>query len=134
MMFRTSSVSALLAIALAICPSVSAFSPLPVVRTFSQKHDACVIVKAGGFEWEDPMGAEFDQGVENPFKNPDLMKGKDDMTIDPARLLAPRLSGVNLYLVGMMGSGKTAVSSIIAKRKLLSVLQAVSLPLPEIEC
>lgn len=74
---------------------------------------------AGGFEWEDPTGDAFDSGVENPFKNPELMKGQEGMLIDPARLLGPRLNGANLYFVGMMGSGKTAVSQIVAKRKLL---------------
>jgi hypothetical protein len=60
---------------------------------------------AGGFEWEDPREA-IDQGVDNPFKNPGLMKaGEDGMKIDPARLLGPRLNGSNLYFVGMMGTG-----------------------------
>jgi hypothetical protein len=60
---------------------------------------------AGGFEWEDPREA-MDQGVDNPFKNPDLSKvGEDGMKIDAARLLAPRMNGSNLYLVGMMGTG-----------------------------
>eukprot|EP00529_Nitzschia_sp_RCC80_P029357 CAMPEP_0113456674 /NCGR_PEP_ID=MMETSP0014_2-20120614/9010_1 /TAXON_ID=2857 /ORGANISM="Nitzschia sp." /LENGTH=330 /DNA_ID=CAMNT_0000348137 /DNA_START=104 /DNA_END=1096 /DNA_ORIENTATION=+ /assembly_acc=CAM_ASM_000159 len=86
---------------------------------------------AGGFEWEDPTEA-FDQGVENPYKNPDLMKGSaaggdgEDsdseggggvpMKIDPARLLGPRLSGTNLYLIGMMGTGKSAVGDKVARR------------------
>jgi len=73
------------------------------------------LLKAGGFEWEDP-GEVFDQGVENPFKNPDLMKGDGDMKIDPARLLGPRLQGTNLYFIGMMGSGKSAIGDIIARR------------------
>lgn len=67
---------------------------------------------AGGFEWEDPT-EEFDQGVENPFKNE---AKEDDMQTDPARLLAPRLSGVNLYFVGMMGCGKTTVGDAVARR------------------
>jgi len=55
--------------------------------------------------------------VENPFKNPDLMKGEDgEMKIDPARLLGPRLQGTNLYFVGMMGSGKSAVGDVVARR------------------
>ena len=69
---------------------------------------------AGGFEWQDPE--MFDQGVDNPFKNPDLMKGQEGLKIDPARLLSPRLNGSNLYLIGMMGSGKSAVGKIVAKR------------------
>jgi len=81
-------------------------------------------LNAGGFEWEDPTDAQFDQGVDNPFKNPDLIKnikdgeggdGEDKM-IDPARLLGPRLQGSNLYLVGMMGSGKSSVGDKLARR------------------
>jgi len=73
-------------------------------------------VFAGGFEWEDPAES-FDQGVENPFKNPDIL-GKDEegMKIEPARLLGPRLQGSNLYFVGMMGSGKSAVGDSVARR------------------
>ena len=33
-----------------------------------------VVLKAGGFEWEDPTDEKFDQGVDNPFKNPELIK------------------------------------------------------------
>jgi SpoVK/Ycf46/Vps4 family AAA+-type ATPase len=75
-----------------------------------------VVQQAGGFEWEDPTES-FDQGVENPFKNPELLNSEDGLKIDPFRLLGPRLNGVNLYLVGMMGSGKTAVGDIVARRK-----------------
>jgi hypothetical protein len=71
---------------------------------------------AGGFEWEDPTES-FDQGVENPFKNPELMKGEEGLKIDPARLLGPRLNGVNLYLIGMMGTGKSSVGDKVARRK-----------------
>lgn len=73
---------------------------------------------AGGFEWEDP-GKAANQGVENPFKNPSLMTGGEGnaMKIDPARLLGPRLSGTNLYFIGMMGSGKTAVGDVVARRE-----------------
>ena len=38
-----------------------------------------------------------------------------EMKIDPARLLGPRLQGTNLYFVGMMGSGKSAVGDIVAR-------------------
>ena len=85
-----------------------------------------VVLKAGGFEWEDPTDEKFDQGVDNPFKNPELIKamkkdgGDDDdetKAIDPARLLGPRLQGSNLYLVGMMGSGKSSVGDKLARRK-----------------
>jgi shikimate kinase len=74
------------------------------------------VLKAGGFEWEDPVDA-FDQAVENPFKNPEIMNSEEGLKIDPARLLAPRLSGSNLYFIGMMGSGKTAVGDIVARRE-----------------
>lgn len=93
-----------------------------VPASFVRRSRTAVVVKAGGFEWDDPDAETFDQGVDNPFKNADLMKGKEgeeNMKIDPARLLGPRLNGSNLYLVGMMGSGKTAVGNIVAKRKLL---------------
>jgi len=68
-------------------------------------------LNAGGFEWDDPEEA-FDQGVENPFKNPAF----EGMTVDAGRLLTPRLEGSNLYFVGMMGSGKSAVGDIVARR------------------
>jgi shikimate kinase len=73
---------------------------------------------AGGFEWEDPTEA-FDQAVDNPFKNTDVLVDPQDgmLKIDPARLLAPRMNGSNLYFIGMMGSGKSAVGKIVAKRK-----------------
>lgn len=73
------------------------------------------VLYAGGFEWEDP-GEAFDQGVENPFKNPELMNSAEGLKIDPARLLGPRLSGSNLYLIGMMGCGKSSVGNILARR------------------
>ncbi len=96
------------------------------------------ILYAGGFEWEDPAEA-FDQGVENPYENPELNllidsseeksdgsesstdgeEGGEPLKIDPARLLGPRLNGSNLYLVGMMGCGKSAVGDVVARSKLL---------------
>jgi hypothetical protein len=93
--------------ALAVCP-VSAFAPGLAQR--SQKF----VLKAGGFEWEDP-GEAFDQGVDNPFKK----SSEEGLKIDPARLLGPRLNGSNLYLVGMMGSGKSSVGDVVARRKLM---------------
>jgi len=92
--------------------SLSFLHQPPVTKT------TATILQAGGFEWEDPAEA-FDQGVENPFKNPELTKGTDgngDMMIDPARLLGPRLQGTNLYFIGMMGSGKSAVGDVVARR------------------
>mmetsp|Transcript_4334 Transcript_4334/g.9880 ORF Transcript_4334/g.9880 Transcript_4334/m.9880 type:complete len:300 (+) Transcript_4334:156-1055(+) len=94
-----------------------------VARTGSTS--TTTILGAGGFEWEDPTDEQFDQGVDNPFKNPDLLKamkkeGDDEdgesKVIDPARLLGPRLQGSNLYLVGMMGSGKSSVGDKLARR------------------
>lgn len=94
----------------------SAFAPAPFVsKKVTSYNKRVVVVHAGGFEWEDPTES-FDQGVENPFKNPDLMKGDEGMTIEPARLLGPRLNGSNLYFIGMMGSGKTKVGDIVARR------------------
>lgn len=108
---------------LAFVTKTWAFTTNPAF-TLSSRSSA-VILNAGGFEWEDPTSEQFDQGVENPFKNPELMKaikkdgGSDDgnaKTIDPARLLGPRLQGCNLYLVGMMGSGKSSVGDKLARR------------------
>ena len=90
--------------------SGSAFVPTAVKRT------TFVVQHAGGFEWEDPT-EQFDQGVDNPFKNPELMNNEEGMKIDPARLLGPRLNGANLYFIGMMGSGKSHVGDIVARRK-----------------
>lgn len=98
----------------AVVPSASS-SPAIAVQPSSS-------LSAGGFEWEDPTD-QFDQGVENPFKNPEILNAKDGsagegeegMKIDPARLLGPRLQGSNLYFVGMMGSGKSAVGDIVAR-------------------
>ena len=90
----------------------------------SPHQQSIIVLNAGGFEWEDPTDEALDQGVDNPFKNPDLLnkieEGSDDddkKTIDPARLLGARLQGSNLYLVGMMGSGKSAVGDKLARRK-----------------
>jgi len=57
--------------------------------------------------------------VDNPFKkNTELgaEENEDAMKIDPARLLGPRLQGSNVYFIGMMGSGKSAVGDNFAKR------------------
>jgi hypothetical protein len=68
---------------------------------------------AGGFEWQDPE--EFGEpDVENPFKKYGEEAG---LKVDAARLLSPRLEGSNLYFVGMMGSGKSAVGNLVARRK-----------------
>ena len=98
---------------LALCIS-SSWAFVPSIS----RHAPLVSRAAGGFEWEDPTES-FDQGVENPFKNEELMNTEDGMKIDPARLLGPRLNGVNIYFVGMMGSGKTAVGDIVARSKFL---------------
>jgi shikimate kinase len=101
---------------------VAAFSPVlrqkqHPMSVLSTPPQTCVF--AGGFEWEDPTES-FDQGIENPFKNPDLTlrkEGDETMKIDPARLLGPRLNGANLYFIGMMGTGKSIVGDIVARRE-----------------
>lgn len=109
----------------------SALSFAPPPSLFRNSHDAAIksrsnpsALAAGGFEWEDPTSDQADPGVENPYKNPDLLKPSDGggdgddatLLVDPARLLSPRLRGCNLYLVGMMGSGKSAVGDALARR------------------
>jgi shikimate kinase len=93
-------------------------------KSFKTTSGSAIVLNAGGFEWEDPTDEALDQGVDNPFKNPDLLNkieegndGDDKKTIDPARLLGARLQGSNLYLVGMMGSGKSSVGDKLARRK-----------------
>ena len=71
---------------------------------------------AGGFEWEDPTSELSDPGVDNPYKNPSLLDDDNQLKVDPARLLSPRLKGCNVYLVGMMGCGKSAVGDALARR------------------
>ncbi len=110
--------------------SALSFSPSPIVLQQSQKkHVASLriqqsrssssLLHAGGFEWEDPTSDEFDQGVENPYKNPALLKSADgdgSLKVDPARLLSPRLRGCNIYFIGMMGCGKSTIGDIVARR------------------
>ena len=119
---------------------VSAFTVIPVVQITRQKKHVAIftfssfvkqsrdlgVLNAGGFEWEDP-GETFDQGVDNPFKNPELMQGDEGMKIDPARLLGPRLGGSNLYFVGMMGSGKSAVGDKVARREYTDILRVLDM-------
>lgn len=100
--------------------SLSFISPQQIQRRTNNhcRHHGRTLLSAGGFEWEDPTDA-LDQGVENPYKNEELMKaGEDGMKIDPARLLGPRLNGSNVYLIGMMGSGKSSVGDKVARRTL----------------
>jgi shikimate kinase len=102
-------------------------SPVPSALAPSTRYERSILY-AGGFEWEDPA-EEFDQGVDNPYENPEVSllkdtskssadgeEGEESAGIDPARLLGPRLNGSNLYFVGMMGSGKSAVGDVVARR------------------
>lgn len=77
----------------------------------------------GSFEWgagdatnNSATPEFFDQGVDNPYKKADLIDDDGTLKIDAARLLSPRMNGSNLYLIGMMGSGKSSIGKIIAKR------------------
>ena len=101
----------LLLVAAYVAGTAQAFAPSsPLLQTTRNLHRTF----AGGFEWDDPDGDAFDQGVENPFKKED--ESSEEFKVNAARLLSPRLNGSNLYLVGMMGSGKSAVGQIVAKR------------------
>jgi hypothetical protein len=99
--------------------AASAFTSSWAFAPSSLRHPSVSLRKAGGFEWQDPVES-FDS--------------EDGMKIDPARLLAPRLNGANLYLVGMMGSGKTAVGDIVARSKLRNVFFKTELLAPHPEC
>lgn len=101
--------------------TVLSFAPSPLHRHHALSTQTRPL-SAGGFEWEDPTSDQADPGVENPFKNPDLLKSDEEgedgssLKVDPARLLSPRLRGCNLYMIGMMGSGKSAVGDALARR------------------
>lgn len=119
---RVLSLALLLGTALSFAPPSPSFRNRHGVPM--QSRSTPTALSAGGFEWEDPTSDQADPGVENPFKNPDLLKSSDgggncdeaSLLVDPARLLSPRLRGCNLYLVGMMGSGKSAVGDALARR------------------
>jgi len=109
-----------------------------------------IVLHAGGFEWTDPT--DDSQSVDNPFAKMDDEEGEmkkmiDDKkegssasSSDPARLLSPRLQGSNIYLIGMMGSGKSSVGDKLARRmgtyKFLDtdeiIEKATSLTIPEL--
>ncbi|KAL3788620.1 hypothetical protein ACHAWO_011836 [Cyclotella atomus] len=113
-------------IALAI-PS-SSFAPIrsrhALVAHHQQHQSTLTTLQAGGFEWEDPTSEYADPGIENPYKNPSLKSSSEnsddsssgDLKIDAARLLSPRLKGCNIYLIGLMGSGKSAIGDTLARR------------------
>jgi len=110
-----------LLISLTLTPT-TAFTLLPTTPLIVRHHpttvspSSVVVLEAGGFEWEDPT-EKFDQEVDNPFKKTAEEDADNaSMKIDPARLLGPRLQGSNVYFIGMMGSGKSAVGDTFAKR------------------
>jgi len=98
------SVAFLLGTALSFAPSSPSLSnrhaALRSIPTATRS--TTIVFSARGFDIGNPF---------NPFKNPDILKNGD---ADPARLLAPRIRGCNLYLIGMMGSGKSAVGKTLA--------------------
>lgn len=96
-----------------LCVTITVQAFAPTRRSFLPRTGT--IQDAGGFEWEDPVVA-LEQHVDNPFKNSELLNSSDGMKIDPARLLSPRLAGSNIYLIGMMGCGKSSVGDIVARR------------------
>lgn len=108
----------LIGAAFSFAPSSISLQQRSISRIQQQQQSSRLL--AGGFEWEDPTSDEADPGVENPYKNPALLKadGEDDdsLKVDPARLLSPRLQGCNLYFIGMMGSGKSTVGDHVARR------------------
>ncbi|KAL9180786.1 hypothetical protein ACHAXT_011239 [Thalassiosira profunda] len=116
---RLSLLASLLAALLA--GTVLSFAPAPSRYVVQRRASKATLLHAGGFEWEDPTSDQADPGVENPYKNPALLQsasdeGGEELKVDPARLLSPRLRGCNVYLVGMMGSGKSAVGDALARR------------------
>lgn len=72
------------------------------------------LLSAGGFEYDEDND-EY-ESVENPYKNDAAVDADGVLKVDAARLLGPRLKGSSVYLVGMMGSGKSSVGNILAKR------------------
>lgn len=109
-----------LLISLTLTPTTAfTFLPTPVIvrhHPTTVSPSSVVVLEAGGFEWEDPT-EKFDQEVDNPFKKTAEEDADNaSMKIDPARLLGPRLQGSNVYFIGMMGSGKSAVGDTFAKR------------------
>ncbi|KAL7492070.1 hypothetical protein ACHAWT_001403 [Skeletonema menzelii] len=107
--------------ALSFAPSPINRNNLATLRIQQSRSAPPVVLRAGGFEWEDPTSDEADPGVENPYKNPALLQSTDgengsSLKVDPARLLSPRLRGCNIYFIGMMGSGKSTIGDIIARR------------------
>lgn len=121
MKMMLSSSTLLLLLTFLIIGTVLSFSPSPLNNRHYAVIKSVTPLSAGGFEWEDPTSDQADPGVDNPYKNPDLLKGEsnedgDGLKVDPARLLSPRLRGCNLYFIGMMGSGKSAVGDTLARR------------------
>lgn len=81
------------------------FAPTQQLHRRGQVHQSTVVLSAGS-------------DAENPFKSPDFLKSKDGAKadVDPGLLLSLRLNGCNLFFIGMMGCGKSAVGKTLARR------------------
>ena len=87
-----------------------------VVRTQPRRSTvgSNLVLQAGGFEYQEDED-QYDS-IENPYKKESSFDTDGSLKVDAARLLGPRLKGSSVYLVGMMGSGKSSVGNVLAKR------------------
>ena len=93
----------------ASCQLAQAFVPSHV------RQSTFVVTEAGGFEWEDPTES-FDQGVENPFKNEELMNSEDGMKIDiPTSVSDATKAGTSSKDTEQLFSGEKLISERFAE-------------------